>query len=138
MTETIDDIVITRLRMSVRSNRTLASAGITTIGQLRRWSARDLLTIPGLGRKSLCEIREALALNKIPLRYEGSIYEVAGPPAPIPLNRRSCEILRLRAEGLTLRAIGAQYGISGARVRDIIHISERQLRSGRRFIEKSP
>lgn len=58
--EASDHLPISALRLSVRARHGLDAAGITTIGELRTRSARDLLLIRGFGRTSLRELCKAL------------------------------------------------------------------------------
>lgn len=50
-----------KLMITARSENCLKSAGIKTIYQLARSSEQSLLAIPNLGRKSLRELKDALA-----------------------------------------------------------------------------
>lgn len=46
---------------TVRTKNHLLSENIETAGDLIKWSRIDLLKIPNLGRKSLCEITDTLS-----------------------------------------------------------------------------
>ena len=53
------------LELSVRSTRILRENNITTIKQLRAMSDKELLSLKGLGKRSLAEIRTQLLYCKI-------------------------------------------------------------------------
>ncbi len=64
------------LYLAVRSENCLKAEGINTIGQLITWSESALLKTPNLGRKSLGEIKDALArLNLSLARIENCTCE---------------------------------------------------------------
>lgn len=56
------------LDLTIRSRNCLLAEGIKTIGQLITWSEGALIKTPNLGRKSLHEIKDALA--KLGLSFE--------------------------------------------------------------------
>lgn len=56
------------LEMTVRTTNALVSVGILTIDQLLSCTEVDLLKIYGLGRKSLREVKEVLAVRDLYLR----------------------------------------------------------------------
>ena len=49
------------LELTLRTSKALTAAGVTTREQLAAMSDVDILKIPNMGRKSLMEIRDALA-----------------------------------------------------------------------------
>ena len=58
---------ITELDLTVRSNNCLIAEGIETIGDLIQWTEVGLLKTPNLGKRSLREINDALALKGLKL-----------------------------------------------------------------------
>jgi hypothetical protein len=68
------------LELTVRSKNVLKAEGIFTIKKLVQYTERDLIRLPNMGRKSLNEIKEHLAVNGFVL---GSIFE---EPEKINLN----------------------------------------------------
>jgi hypothetical protein len=63
-----DDESIGCLDLTVRSSNGLKSEGILTIGQLVACSEVDLFKIPGFGKKSLIEVKDALAARGLNLK----------------------------------------------------------------------
>ena len=51
------------LNLTVRTGNCLMAEDIYTLDELCKYTERDLLRIPNMGRKSVNEIREALALR---------------------------------------------------------------------------
>ena len=72
---------IDMLELTVRSNNVLKAEGIFTIKNLVQYTERDLIRLPNMGRKSLNEIKEHLAVHNLVL---GSIFEE--PEKKINLN----------------------------------------------------
>jgi len=58
---------IDTLELSARSLNSLKSEGVKTIGDLVQKTESDLMKTPNLGRKSLNEIKEALAVHGLTL-----------------------------------------------------------------------
>ena len=56
------------LGLSARPANALRGWGVTTVDQLTRFSDRDLLRMPWLGRVGLREIEEALRVRGLKLR----------------------------------------------------------------------
>lgn len=54
------DLDIAALHLDIRSESCLRAEGIATIGDLLRWTKRDLLKTPNLGKRSLGGIVDAL------------------------------------------------------------------------------
>lgn len=64
----MEHILIEELELGVRSYNCLKRVGIETVGDLVTKSDRDLAAIPNFGRKSIDEIRAALAAHGLRLR----------------------------------------------------------------------
>jgi DNA-directed RNA polymerase subunit alpha len=64
----MEHILIEELELGVRSYNCLKRVGIETVGDLVAKSDRDLASIPNFGRKSIDEIRAALAAHGLRLR----------------------------------------------------------------------
>ena len=56
------------LEFTVRTNNCLRADGIITIEDLLKWSDIELLKTPHIGRKSLAEIKDKLALKGLSLK----------------------------------------------------------------------
>lgn len=67
-TNGMEHILIEELELGVRSYNCLKRVGIETVGDLVAKSDRDLASIPNFGRKSIDEIRAALAAHGLRLR----------------------------------------------------------------------
>jgi len=67
-TNGMEHILIEELELGVRSYNCLKRVGIETVGDLVTKSDRDLAAIPNFGRKSIDEIRAALAAHGLRLR----------------------------------------------------------------------
>ena len=66
----MDDILIEELELGVRSYNCLKRAGIQTVGDLVQKSESELAAIPNFGRKSIEEVRSALASHGLTLKGE--------------------------------------------------------------------
>jgi DNA-directed RNA polymerase alpha subunit len=56
--------------LSVRALRILPASGINTVGELCQCSPSRLLSLPGFGNKSLCEVGQFLDINGLSLQEE--------------------------------------------------------------------
>lgn len=63
-----DYVHIGDLELAVRTENTLLRVGITTLGQLCASTERELLHVPGFGRKQLDDVKEALDSRSMALR----------------------------------------------------------------------
>ena len=87
--------------LTVRSKNVLKAEGIFTIKNLVQYTERDLIRLPNMGRKSLNEIKEHLAVHSLVL---GSIFE---EPEKIDLNIN----LRDWFAGIAMQAMLPTYNI---------------------------
>lgn len=106
---------ITTLGLTPVSQAALEAAGLTSIEELVRHCADDLLApTASIGPFELCEI--VYRLNE----HGYSLPPVSGGRYRVP-DQRNQEILRLRLlEGLSLREVGLRVGITTERVRQIL------------------
>ena len=96
----------------------LKHAGITTIEQIEGLPDTEILKVYRIGRKSLREIREYVR------RYRTSIETNNPPPTPV-LGPRYIKAKSLREQGMTLRQVGVELGVSPERVRQMVKTAER-------------
>jgi DNA-directed RNA polymerase subunit alpha len=66
----MENFPIEELELGVRSYNCLKRVGIETIGDLTSKSEAELVAIPNFGRKSIEEVREALASHGLGLKGE--------------------------------------------------------------------
>jgi hypothetical protein len=71
-----DDMPVSSLPFSVRTDNCLIYAGLATVGELRKCSEANLLGIPNFGRVSLEEVRQVIGGNAVGTGYCGK----AGKP----------------------------------------------------------
>lgn len=62
---------IENMELTVRATNCLRAEGITTIGELLRYSERDLLRLPGVGIKVVREVRKELVGRGLALSETG-------------------------------------------------------------------
>jgi DNA-directed RNA polymerase subunit alpha len=70
VTHGMENFPIEELELGVRSYNCLKRVGIETIGDLTSKSENELVAIPNFGRKSIEEVREALATHGLTLKGE--------------------------------------------------------------------
>jgi DNA-directed RNA polymerase alpha subunit len=63
---------ISALCLAIRASWCLDVSGISTVGELCRWSSAELLAIQHFGKTSLVEVRARLAEHGLALRGEGT------------------------------------------------------------------
>jgi len=66
------DQSIDELELSIRAHHCLLNLGIKIIGELVTRTQDDLTRCPNFGRKSLYDVREALAMHRLSLAGEGN------------------------------------------------------------------
>jgi DNA-directed RNA polymerase subunit alpha len=66
----MENFPIEELELGVRSYNCLKRVGIETIGDLTSKSENELVAIPNFGRKSIEEVRGALAAHGLTLKGE--------------------------------------------------------------------
>jgi DNA-directed RNA polymerase subunit alpha len=64
----MDNILIEKLELGVRSYNCLKRVGIETIGDLVSKSENELAAIPNFGKKSIEEVKETLATHGLTLK----------------------------------------------------------------------
>ena len=125
------DMPVWHLPLDVRAHNCLRAEGINTVRKLLTYNENMLLRIPNLGRRSAAQIRDVLAqfdfrLGEMPLNLVDVIHP---PPQPARkpranvsnLARRDEKIYRARViENRTFKDIGDEFGISQARVNQIV------------------
>ena len=73
VTHGMENFPIEELELGVRSYNCLKRVGIETIGDLTSKSENELVAIPNFGRKSIEEVRSALAAHGLMLKGEDTI-----------------------------------------------------------------
>ncbi|MDQ3121344.1 MAG: DNA-directed RNA polymerase subunit alpha, partial [Actinomycetota bacterium] len=73
VTHGMENFPIEELELGVRSYNCLKRVGIETIGDLTSKSENELVAIPNFGRKSIEEVRSALASHGLMLKGEDTI-----------------------------------------------------------------
>jgi Bacterial RNA polymerase, alpha chain C terminal domain/Homing endonuclease associated repeat/Sigma-70, region 4 len=124
------DVPLSVLWLTVRSRNALRNAGVETVGQLRAMTSEQLLSIRNLGAGSLGDIERALAAHASErgFRFEGSLSPhamSASPPSSAQRGQRQREsrlreMTEMRAQGMTLREIGEQFGVTEGRVSQLL------------------
>lgn len=92
-------------------------AGVVTVAQLRALSAAQLRGIPNLGPTSVADI--SAALGDPTLRSDDPI-ELLALPQPGPNFERDQQLIRMRQRGATYAQVARRFGISKARVGQIL------------------
>jgi hypothetical protein len=95
----------------------LQRSAVVTVGQLQSMSEHQLREIPNVGPKALADISAALAERA--LRPDDAI-ELLGLPAAGVISERDQELVGMRQRGATFAAIARRFGISSARVGQIL------------------
>ena len=97
----MENFPIEELELGVRSYNCLKRVGIETIGDLTSKSETELVAIPNFGRKSIEEVRSALAAHGLMLKGEDAIGGRCATRGPgrssggtPPIARRSTRISR--------------------------------------------
>ena len=139
---------------TVRAYNCLRAEGIETIGDLLKYSERDLCRIPNMGRKSIKDIKEVLASMNLLLRQskqsvrEGSLdsapvkKKVPRPSSWSSVEQRTayindCRKRRLaiyyawKYAGKTVRELAALHSVTPGRIHQILGRAERDRRDRR-------
>ena len=74
-----DEAPLSELGLSIRATCACESAGIMTIGQLRRTSTNDLLGLRNIGSTTVREIRACLAANPRQSSTPSDLAQIASP-----------------------------------------------------------
>jgi DNA-binding CsgD family transcriptional regulator/ribosome-associated toxin RatA of RatAB toxin-antitoxin module len=110
------DTPITYLELDVRTHRRLDEAGLRTVGSVQDAWQREAYREPGLKRALSSALERVAALTEP---------QVAAPePRRALLDRRAREIVEMRLDGHTLRDIGARFGVTPERIRQILSHAE--------------
>ena len=132
---------IDSLMLNVRPLNCLQSEDINHIGDLVQRTEVDLWKIPNMGKNSLAEIKDALALKGLTLKYDKSNSIVQQGPTgnledqissirylnTVKDSRAPIFIKRLTGE-ITLVAAGNEIGVTRERVRQIQMKCEKEMR----------
>jgi hypothetical protein len=136
------DTFIHNVPFTVRAQNCLLAEGIRTVGDLLKYSERDLYKIPNMGRKSVKDILEVLAtmhvkLGDLPLKFE----QPSKPPSKKRVNhsqqqhayRRNKIYQAYKIEKLGATRVAREFGITVARVYQIVQRVEleRQAQAAR-------
>lgn len=121
-----DSTRIRDLELTVRSQNCLCAYGILTVGDLLKRSRLELKATQNLGRKSLIEIENLLRGAGLALKPDMPFKRE--PPKSLRWNDEMREALRRDRETMTLRQCGTKYGITPARVRQIMAGTARRMR----------
>jgi DNA-directed RNA polymerase specialized sigma subunit len=95
----------------------LGRSGVRTVGELRAMSEEQVRRIPNFGPKTIADISAALADRT--LRPDDPLERLALPTARA-ISERDRELVRMRQSGTTLAAIARRFGITRARVVQIL------------------
>jgi len=95
----------------------LGRSGVRTVGELRAMSEEQVRRIPNFGPKTIADISTALADRT--LRPDDPLERLALATAQA-MSERDGELVRMRQSGATLAAIARRFGISRARVVQIV------------------
>lgn len=112
------------LDVFVLRTRTLAAlgrAGITTVGQARSLSERDLLRVVNVGPKSRVDLHRALAEQSL-----GPEDPLSCLALPRPLSDRDEAMVHMHASGAGFTVIARYFGVSRSRVEQIIARAEQR------------
>lgn len=112
-----EPLLINRFVLRTRTLAALRRAGITTIGQVRSLSDRDLLSVVNVGPKSVADLHRALAGQSLKRQPEDSLSCLA---LPRPLSDRDEAMVNMHASGAGFPTIARHFGISRSRAEQIL------------------
>jgi hypothetical protein len=126
---------------TVRAYNCLRAEGIETIGDLLKYSERDLCRIPNMGRKSIKDIKEVLASMNLMLKAPSRtvVEKTLSPAAKSNRDRlnsytNECRKRRLgiyaqfKRENKTIQELADLHGISRGRIHQILVRAERDIK----------
>ena len=132
----VDATKIGNIPFTVRAYNCLRAEGIETIGDLLKYSERDLCRIPNMGRKSIKDIKEVLASMNLMLK---AVEKKLSPAAKSNRDRlnsytNECRKRRLgiyaqfKRENKTIQELADLHGISRGRIHQILVRAERDIK----------
>lgn len=138
---------IFNVEFDMRAFNCMRAEGIETLGDLIKYSERDLMRVPNMGRKTIVGIKEVLASRNLTLK---AIKESSQPrKKPVVegcLDKRQANVDKLTAyanecrkrrtviynqykhENKTIRELGDLHGVTPGRIHQIIKRAEREIR----------
>jgi DNA-directed RNA polymerase sigma subunit (sigma70/sigma32) len=132
----VDATKIGNIPFTVRAYNCLRAEGIETIGDLLKYSERDLCRIPNMGRKSIKDIKEVLASMNLMLKAVEKTLSPAEKSNRDRLNSytNECRKRRLgiyaqfKRENKTIQELADLHGISRGRIHQILVRAERDIK----------
>jgi hypothetical protein len=136
---------IFNVEFDLRAFNCMRAEGIETLGDLIKYSERDLMKVPNMGRKSIKRIQEVLAsmnltlkgpppVSKIPphLKRSPDCKTTHGDKLTAYANecrkRRTVIYKQWRHENRTIRELSEIHGVTSGRIHQILKRAERELR----------
>lgn len=116
-TESDEGVAFARSVFRRRWLNALQRMGVSTVGEVRALSERRLLEIPQVGPRAVADISEAL---RDPRVCSDDSIELLGSLQARVVSERDRELVRMRQSGASIRVIARRFGISPARVRQIL------------------
>jgi predicted DNA-binding protein YlxM (UPF0122 family) len=137
----VDATKIGNIPFTVRAYNCLRAEGIETIGDLLKYSERDLCKVPNMGRKSINDIKEVLASMNLMLKAPSRtvVEKKLSPAAKSNRDRlnsytNECRKRRLgiyaqfKRENKTIQELADLHGISRGRIHQILSRAERDIK----------
>jgi len=137
----VDATKIDNIPFTVRAYNCLMAEGIETIGDLLKYSERDLCKVPNMGRKSINDIKEVLASMNLMLKAPSRtvVESWLSPAAKSNRDRlnsytNECRKRRLgiyaqfKRENKTIQELADLHGISRGRIHQILSRAERDIK----------
>jgi DNA-directed RNA polymerase subunit alpha len=66
--EEIKRVPVHQLEISVRTEHALTNAGINTVGDILKYSSRELMKLPNFGTRAMMEVKDVLAPHGLYLK----------------------------------------------------------------------
>ena len=138
---------IFNVEFDMRAFNCMRAEGIETLGDLIKYSERDLMKVPNMGRKSIKRIQEVLAARSLTL--EDSPKDFTSKKQPVIdgyLDQKKSNVDKLTAyanecrkrrtmiynqykhENKTIRELGDLHGVTPGRIHQIIKRAEREIK----------
>ncbi len=137
----VDATKIDNIPFTVRAYNCLMAEGIETIGDLLKYSERDLCKVPNMGPKSIKDIKEVLASMNLMLKAPSRtvVEKKLSPAAKSNRDRlnsytNECRKRRLgiyaqfKRENKTIQELADLHGISRGRIHQILSRAERDIK----------
>jgi hypothetical protein len=136
---------IFNVEFDMRAFNCMRAEGIETLGDLIKYSERDLMRVPNMGRKTIVGIKEVLASRNLSLKSQPRT------PTRLPVTegyldkgqanvdkltayanecrkRRTVIYNQYKHENKTIRELGDLHGVTPGRIHQILKRAERELR----------